>query len=373
MVLVEELVRSSPLEGALRLKGFDYIEFYVGNAHQAAHFYRTAFGFDIRAYSGLETGARGRVSYVLEQRNIRLVLTSALDPDDPVAEHVRLHGDGIKDLAFTVDDAEGAFHYAVSRGALPLAEPSRREDDGGEVVTASIATFGDTIHTFVERRHFAGAFMPDFAPVADAPPPPISPGLAAVDHCAVSMMPGTLDRWVEFYEGVLGFRVSHQEDVETEYSAMNSKVVQDATGKIKFPLVEPAPSRRRSQIQEYLAYYNGPGVQHVALLSGDIVRTVRELRAGGNQFLRTPAAYYEMLADRVGLIDEDVDALRSENILVDRDEDGYLMQIFTKPVQGRPTVFMEAIQRRGARGFGSGNIKALFNALEREQARRGNL
>lgn len=356
-----------------QLKDFDYLEFYVGNAHQAAHFYRTAFGFTPLAYSGLETGTRRSVSYVIEQRNIRLMLTSALDSNDPIAEHVKLHGDGVKDIAFTVPDAGRAFEAAVKRGARPVMEPTLIEDDDGQVIKATIATFGDTVHSLIQRRDYGGKFLPGYMPVKNPMPSPLSTHLAAVDHVAVSIEPGRLDEWVEFYNSVMGFHVSHEEDVETEYSAMNSKVVQNSTGRIKFPMVEPAQGKRKSQIEEYLAFYHGAGVQHVALLSSDIVQTVRALRAGGNEFLPTPNAYYGMLEDRVGKIEEDVDALREQNILVDRDEWGYLMQIFTKPLQGRPTVFMEAIQRKGARGFGSGNIKALFQALEREQAMRGNL
>lgn len=373
MIMIEEKVQGRQQTDALHLKGFDYIEFYVGNAHQAAHFYRTAFGFKPVAYSGLETGARDRLSYVLEQRNIRLVLTSALDHTDPVAEHVRLHGDGVKDIAFTVKDAAQAFDETLKRGARPLLEPTLFEDNGGSVIKASVGVYGDTAHSFIQRGDYEGVFFPNHVPLKDIPPPPISPCLAAVDHIAISLEPGQLDEWVEFYQKVFGFAVSHHEDVETEYSAMNSKVMQDETGKIKFPMVEPAEGKRRSQIEEYLAFYRGPGVQHIALLSADIVKTVDALRAGGNQFLRTPETYYEMLGERVGRIEEELDALRARNILVDRDESGYLMQIFTKPLQGRPTVFMEAIQRKGARGFGSGNIKALFQALEREQALRGNL
>jgi 4-hydroxyphenylpyruvate dioxygenase len=372
MFLIEEEIIQAQVTQAPVLKGYDYIEFYVGNARQAAHFYRTAFGFKQIAYSGLETGARSRVSYTLAQGDIRLVLTSTLDPQDEVAEHVRRHGDGVRDIAFTVDNAEQAFHQALKRGARPVTEPFVTEDDGGKVVRATIATFGDTVHTFVEREEYAGRFMPGFA-ASTAPPPTFSTHLSAVDHIAVSIPAGQLDRWVSFYEETLDFHESHREDVTTEYSAMNSKVMQDRTGSVKFPLVEPAKGRRKSQVEEYLDYYGGPGAQHVALLSEDIVETVKSLRAGGNEFLDVPGSYYEMLEDRVGKIEEDVEELKSEHILVDRDEWGYLMQIFTRPVQSRPTVFMEAIERRGARGFGSGNIKALFQALEHDQAKRGNL
>jgi 4-hydroxyphenylpyruvate dioxygenase len=373
MVMIEEEVSSSKKQGFPQLKGYDYIEFYVGNAHQAAHFYRTAFGFTPVAYQGLETGARDRVSYVMEQRNIRLVLTSALYHTDPIAEHVLIHGDGVKDIAFTVTDAEHAFAETVRRGAQPIMEPTVFEDKGGQVVKATIAAYGDTVHSFIQRKDYQGNFFPDFIAIKNPPTPPIKPCLAAIDHVAISLEPGQLDQWVRFYQEVLGFHASHEEDIETQYSAMNSKVVQNNTGRVKFPMVEPAQGRRKSQIEEYLAYYRGPGVQHIALLSSDIVETVRALRSTGNEFLRTPDAYYEMLEERVGKVEENMEELREQHILVDRDEWGYLLQIFTKPLQSRPTVFMEAIQRKGARGFGSGNIKALFEALEREQARRGNL
>lgn len=373
MVMIEEKVLQIPDHTSLALKGYHHLEFYVGNAKQAAHFYRTAFGLPLVAYSGLETGARNRVSYVLEQNDIRIVLTSSLRPDDDIAAHVRRHGDGVKDIAFTVDHVEDAFNEALNRGARPVMEPVLMEDDEGEIIKASIGVFGDTIHSFIQRQDYAGKFMPGFRALENVPPPPFETELTEVDHLAISIPEGQLDRWVEFYEDTMGFHESHREDVATEYSAMNSKVVQNGTGQIKLPLVEPASGKRKSQIEEYLDYYDGPGVQHIALLSRDIVETVRAWRAAGNEFLKVPNAYYEMLQDRVGRIDEDVEELQAEHILVDRDQWGYLMQIFTRPVQSRPTVFMEAIQRRGARGFGSGNIKALFAAVELDQAKRGNL
>ena len=373
MVMIEEKVLQTMDQTSLVLKGYHHLEFYVGNAKQAAHFYRTAFGLPLVAYSGLETGARNRVSYVLEENDIRIVLTSSLHPDDEIAGHVRRHGDGVKDIAFIVDNAEQAFNQALDRGARPVMEPMLIEDDEGEIVKASIEVFGDTVHSFIERKNYAGKFMPGFRAVENVPPPPFSTELSEIDHLAISIPAGQLDQWVEFYEDTLGFHQSHHEDVATEYSAMNSKVVQNESGQIKLPLVEPASGRRKSQIEEYLEYYGGPGVQHVAFLSSDIVRTVKALRAAGNEFLRVPGSYYEMLEDRVGRIDDDVEELQAEHILVDRDQWGYLMQIFTRPVQSRPTVFMEAIERRGARGFGSGNIKALFAAIESDQAKRGNL
>jgi 4-hydroxyphenylpyruvate dioxygenase len=356
----------------LQLKGYDYIELYVGNVHQAAHFYRTAFGFTPIAYAGLETGISDHTSYVLAQRNIRLLLTSPLHAESPIAEHVNRHGDGIKDIAFTVKNATQAFEETVRRGARPVLEPTVSEDSDGRVVKSAIGVYGDTVHSFVQRHEYEGVFLPGFLPVASKAPL-VATGFSTIDHVAISLEAGELDHWVNFYGEVMGFHESHTENVETEYSAMNSKVVQSSTGRIKFPMVEPSPSKRRSQIDEYLEFYQGAGVQHVALLTSDIIKTVEALRAMGNEFLRTPETYYEMLNERVGNISEDLSQLRALNILVDRDEWGYLMQIFTKPVQSRPTVFMEAIQRKGAKGFGSGNIKALFQALEREQALRGNL
>jgi 4-hydroxyphenylpyruvate dioxygenase len=374
MIAEQDLPRDADEQRFPQVEGYDYIEYYVGNAHQAAHFYRTAFGLTPVAYAGLETGERSRVSYVLQQGQIRLVLTSALRADDPAAEHVRLHGDGVKDIALTVRDATAAFHESVKRGARPVAEPRVCEDEHGRVVKATVAAYGDTVHTFVERRQYGGVFLPNYQALKRAPPPALDADWLAIDHVAVCIAPDELDEWVGFYNETLGFRESHREDVATEYSAMNSKVVQSANGQVKFPLVEPARGRRRSQIEEYLEFYGGPGVQHVALLSDDIAKTVKALRSAGNEFLNIPGTYYESLHERVGpLEEEDVDTLRAQQILVDRDEWGYLLQTFTRPVQGRPTVFMEAIQRKGARGFGSGNIKALFEAVEREQAKRGNL
>ncbi len=359
----------------LQLNGIDYIELYVGNARQAAHFYRTAFGFTPVAYAGLETGVRDRTSYVLQQRTIRLVVTAPLGPEGEIAEHVRLHGDGVKDIAFAVDDARLAFATAVSRGARPVAEPAVLEGQKGFIVRATIGIYGDTVHSFVERRNYHGTFAPRYHAIKE-PPPVVPTGLAAVDHVVGNVELGAMDRWVDFYNQVLGFRqLLHfsDDDISTEYSALMSKVVANGTGRIKFPINEPAVGRRKSQVEEYLDYYHGPGVQHVALITDDILGTVRQLRANGVQFLRTPATYYDALEERVGTIDEDVDALRECGILVDRDDEGYLLQIFTRPLQDRPTLFFEIIQRKGARGFGAGNFKALFEAIEREQAARGNL
>jgi 4-hydroxyphenylpyruvate dioxygenase len=364
-----------PTQDPLALNGIDYVELYVGNARQAAHFYRTAFGFTPTAYAGLETGVRDRASYVLEQRKIRLVATAPLGPEGEIAEHVRLHGDGVKDIAFSVDDARQAFVAAVARGAQPVGEPIVIEGQKGFIVKATIRAYGDTVHSFIERRNYHGTFAPRYHAIKD-PPPVVPAGLAAVDHVVGNVELGRMDEWVAFYNHVLGFQqMVHfsDDDISTEYSALMSKVVADGTGRIKFPINEPAEGRRKSQIEEYLDYYRGPGAQHLALLTGDICATVRTLRANGVQFLRTPPAYYDALLGRVGQIDEDLEALCELGILVDRDDEGYLLQIFTRPLQDRPTVFFEIIQRKGARGFGAGNFKALFEAIEREQAERGNL
>jgi 4-hydroxyphenylpyruvate dioxygenase len=353
-------------------KGIDYIEFYVGNANHTAHFYRTTFGFTPLAYMGLETGVRDRASLVMQQQNVCLVLTSPLGPDGEIAEHLKRHGDGVKDIAFTVEDATATFKEVVRRGARPVMPPTVFEDASGKVIKATIAAFGDTLHSFIERHHYRGAFLPNYKAV-EARAAGDTLGLTDIDHVAVTAEPGRLDEWVEFYNRVLGFHQSHQEDVATEYSAMNSKVVENTNGRIKFPMMEPVTGRRKSQIEEYLTFYGGPGAQHIALLSDDIIRAVRKLRESGVEFLKVPDTYYEALAGRVGCVDEDIAVLRELNILVDRDATGYLMQVFTKPVQSRPTVFLEVIQRKGSLGFGGGNIKALFESVEREQALRGNL
>jgi 4-hydroxyphenylpyruvate dioxygenase len=358
---------------SLLLKGFDYLEFYVGNAYQAAHFYRNLYGFKPVAFAGLETGVRDRVSIVLEQNEIRLVLTTALTPDHPITRHVSLHGDDVRDIAFTVDDAEGAYKAAIRNGAHSILPPTEFGGQRGSMVKATVAALGETVHSFIQRDgRCGGAFFPDFQPIEN-PPPSVPTGLVAIDHIAISVEAHTLNRMVDFYDEVFGFHHSFSEDILTEYSSMNSKVVENSTGNIKFPMVEPAPGRRKSQIDEYLNFHFGPGAQHVAFSSDDIIASVRALRANGNEFLRTPDTYYSVLKERVGDFDEDVEALRELNILVDRDEWGYLMQIFTKPVMTRPTIFTEVIQRKHARGFGAGNIKALFEAIERDQAKRGNL
>ena len=357
------------------INGTDYVEFYVGNAKQAAHYYRTAFGYQLVAYRGPETGTRDRASYLIQQNKVRLVLTSALAPDHPIAEHVLRHGDGVRDIALWVDDAREAFARAVERGAKPAAEPAVLRDDDGEAVIAAFHTYGDTIHSLVERRNYSGAFLPGFRRLESRfNPSPV--GLLHVDHCVGNVELGRMNTWVKFYEDVMGFRnlISFDDkDISTEYSSLMSKVVASGNERIKFPINEPAQGKKKSQIDEYLEFYRGPGVQHIAIATDDIIETVTALRDRGVEFLRVPTTYYDDLQARVGRIDEPVDTLAELGILVDRDPDGYLLQIFTKPVQDRPTVFYEIIQRKGARSFGKGNFKALFEAIEREQALRGNL
>ncbi|HEX2210165.1 MAG TPA: 4-hydroxyphenylpyruvate dioxygenase [Longimicrobium sp.] len=369
----QEAVKVPAIQSAVQLEGIDHVELYVGNAYQAAHFYRTMFGFKPVARAGLETGVRDRLSIVMEQGDIRLVLTSGLEPDSPITRHAALHGDGVKDVAFRVDDVVGAFETAVRRGARPVAEPHVHEDDQGRVVRATIGAPGDTVHSLVQRHGYADNLFPGFEPVLD-PPPATPTGFVEVDHVAVSMEQGQLDQWIEFYKTVLGFHQSHQEMVWTKHSAMNSKVVEDASGKIKFPIVEPAHNGGKSQVQEYLNFNHGAGAQHVAFLSHDIRATVRAIRDHGVRFLRIPATYYEVLEDRVGAIEPRLMAeLQELGILVDSDDEGRLLQIFSEPIEARPTMFVEVIERQGSTGFGSGNIKALFEAVEREQERRGNI
>ena len=357
------------------INGTDFVELYVGNAKQSAIFYETAFGFRRVAYRGPETGCRDRASYVLQQDRIRLVLTTAIHPDHPIAHHVLLHGDGVKDLALWVDDVRDAFRKAVERGATPVQEPTVTRDPNGEAVTAAIRTYGETIHSLIERRNYRGVFLPGFEPAAGVYQP--SPaGLKYIDHCVGNVELGRMNQWVAFYRDVLGFSqiISFDDkDISTEYSALMSKVMANGNGRIKFPINEPAEGRKKSQIDEYLEFYRGPGVQHIALATDDIISTVTRLREHGVEFLEVPSSYYDSVLDRVGTIDEKLDALRKLGILVDRDDEGYLLQIFTKPVQDRPTLFFEIIQRKGAKSFGKGNFKALFEAIEREQAKRGNL
>ncbi len=357
------------------INGTDYVEFYVGNAKQAAYFYAGAFGYTIAGYRGPETGTRDRASYLLEQGKIRLVLTSPISPDGPIADHVRLHGDGVRDLALWVDDARVAYQAAIERGAQSVHEPTVLSDDDGEIVMAAIRTYGDTIHTLVDRSNYRGLFLPGFRPF-ESRYRPASVGLKYIDHAVGNVELGKMDVWCGFYERVMGFRnlISFDDsDISTEYSSLMSKVVASGNDRIKFPINEPAEGKKKSQIDEYLDFYRGPGVQHLALATDDIIETVSALRERGVDFLKVPTTYYDTLIERVGQIDEDLAPLKDLGILVDRDDEGYLLQIFTKPVQDRPTVFYEIIQRKGARSFGKGNFKALFEAIEREQALRGNL
>jgi len=362
------------------INGTDYIEFYVGNAKQAAHYYRAAFGFQLVGYRGPETGTRDRASYLLAQGKIRFVLTTAIRADlspeaKKVAEHVQTHGDGVHDIALWVDDARDAFAKAVERGATPFREPAVLHDADGEIVTAAFKIYGETVHSLVERKNYRGLFMPGFVPVAPHFAPP-DVGLQYVDHCVGNVELGKMNEWVDFYAHVMGFRnllTFDDKTISTEYSSLMSKVMANGNDRIKFPINEPAKGKKKSQIDEYLEYYQGPGVQHMALATDDIVTTVTSLRDRGVEFLSVPTTYYRDLQQRVGTIDEDVESLAKLGILVDRDPDGYLLQIFTKPVEDRPTVFYEIIQRKGAKSFGAGNFKALFEAIEREQELRGNL
>jgi 4-hydroxyphenylpyruvate dioxygenase len=357
------------------LDGWDHVELWVGNAKQAAYFYEHAFGFTRIAYAGPETGVRDRASYVLGQGDIRLVVSSALREDHDITRHHARHGDGVKDIALIVPNATEAYRQAVQRGARGVREPTRLEDDHGAVEVAAIATYGDTIHTFVDRSQYEGAFLPGFVSVSSNGRTR-GAGLVTIDHIVGNVELGRMDEWVEFYERVFGMtNILHfgDEQIHTEYSALMSKVMSDGEGKIKFPINEPAEGKRKSQIEEYIEFYNGAGAQHVALASENIVETVGELKSRGVVFLETPDTYYEDAPERVGEIKEDFGVLREHKILVDRDEDGYLLQIFTKTAQDRPTLFFEVIERHGARGFGDGNFKALFEAIEREQALRGNL
>jgi 4-hydroxyphenylpyruvate dioxygenase len=362
-------------EDFLPINGTDHIELYVGNAKQSALYYQYAFGYELIAYSGPETGVRDRASYVLKQDKIRLVLTSPLSSDHPIAHHIHKHGDGVKVLALWVDDAEKSWFETTSRGAESVSEPKIFKDEFGEVKMASIKTYGETIHTFVERKNYNGVFLPGFVPRSSTYKSQ-SIGLKYIDHCVGNVGLGEMNRWVDFYENVMGFKLLitfDDQDISTEYSALMSKVVSNGNGYIKFPINEPAEGKKKSQIEEYLDFYGGAGVQHMAIATDNIIHTVAELRRRGVEFLEVPSTYYDDLLDRVGKIDEDLQPLKDLNILVDRDDEGYLLQIFTKPVQDRPTLFFEIIQRKGATSFGKGNFKALFEAIEREQELRGNL
>ncbi len=356
--------------------GVDFINFVVGNAKQAAHFYSTAFGMQVTAYRGPETGERDYAEYVLESGGARFVVTGPTHAGTPLGEHVAAHGDGVVDIALTVPDATRAYETAVARGATAITEPTVQSDDSGKVVVAAIATYGETRHSLIERTNYSGVFMPGFGGRGPMVSPPAKRYFQAIDHCVGNVEMGQMDEWVGFYNRVMGFTNMKEfvgDDIATEYSALMSKVVADGSRKVKFPLNEPAVGKRKSQIDEYLEFYGGPGVQHIALATGDIVTSVRAMRDMGVDFLATPDAYYDKLGDWVGDTRVPVDTLRELKILADRDEDGYLLQIFTKPVQDRPTVFFELIERHGSMGFGKGNFKALFEAIEREQALRGNL
>ncbi len=355
--------------------GTDHVEFYVGNAKQAALYYQHCFGFECVAYKGPETGCRDFCSYVLQQDRVRFVVSSALHPDHEISKHLLLHGDGVKVLALWVEDAEKSFRLATERGAEVAFEPYSLRDEQGEIVLAGIKTYGDTIHTLVERKNYSGVFMPGFAPKKsnfEVRPT----GLKYVDHCVGNVELGRMNHWVNYYQQVLGFKLLvtfDDKDISTKYTALMSKVVSNGTGYIKFPINEPAKGLKKSQIDEFLEFYRGPGVQHIAIATDNILATVDQLRKNGVDFLYVPDNYYDDVLDRVGKIDENIEDLKKYNILVDRDEEGYLLQIFTKPIQDRPTLFFEIIQRKGAKSFGKGNFKALFEAIEREQALRGNL
>lgn len=357
------------------LLGTDFVEFYVGNAKQSAYYYQNAFGYELVAYKGLETGSKDICSYVLQQGKIRLILTSALIENHPVADHVKKHGDGVKTLALWVDDAIQSFNTAVSRGAKIAFEPETLSDEFGVVIIAGIYTYGETVHTFVERKNYSGPFMPGF--VAKKSLMEVKPiGLLYVDHCVGNVGWGQMNEWVEYYQKVMGFNLLitfDDKDISTDYTALMSKVVSNGNGYVKFPINEPAEGKKKSQIEEYIDFYGGAGVQHIAIATDDILKTVDQLRKNGIDFLYVPDTYYEEVLSRVGQIDEDLSELKRLNILIDRDEDGYLLQIFTKPVQDRPTVFYEIIQRKGAKSFGKGNFKALFESIEREQELRGTL
>jgi len=359
----------------LPLLGTDFVEFYVGNAKQAANYYKTAFGYQSLAYSGPETGDREKVSYVLKQDKVRLILTTALYPDHPIAQHTHFHGDGVKTIALTVNDARDAFHQTTSRGAKAYMEPKEMSDEHGTVVMSGIHVYGDTVHLFVERKNYNGIFLPGYREwKTEYNPAPV--GLKYIDHCVGNVGWNEMNPWVKFYEEVMGFKnilTFDDKQISTEYSALMSKVMSNGNGYVKFPINEPAKGKKKSQVEEYLDFYGGPGVQHIAIATDNIMDTVMKLRSRGVEFLQVPGTYYDDLAKRVGPIEEDIHMLRPLGILVDRDDEGYLLQIFTKPVEDRPTLFYEIIQRRGAKSFGAGNFKALFEALEREQGLRGNL
>lgn len=358
------------------LNGTDYLELYVSNCKQAAHFYKTAFGFQSLAYAGLETGLKDRESYVVVQDKIRLVLTSPLKSNTEVGKHIDKHGDGVKVIALWVDDAASAYNEAIKRGAKSYFEPTEEEDDNGKVVRSGIYIYGETVHIFIERKDYQGVFLPGYKKWETPEFNPSPVGLKYVDHMVGNVELGRMNNWVEFYENVMGFvnvLSFDDKDISTEYTALMSKVMSNGNGRIKFPINEPAEGKKRSQVDEYLDFYEGEGVQHIAVATDDIIDTVKKLRSRGVEFLKVPDTYYDAVLDRVGKIDEDIAPLKELGVLVDRDDEGYLLQIFTKPIEPRPTMFFEIIQRKGALSFGKGNFKALFEAIEREQELRGTL
>ncbi|MEN9548760.1 MAG: hypothetical protein RIR12_1351 [Bacteroidota bacterium] len=360
----------------LPLNGTDYVELYVGNAKQAAHYYMSAFGFQALAYAGPETGIKDKASYAVRQNKLTFVLTTPLTQESDIATHIHTHGDGVKFLSLSVNDATKAWQETTGRGGKSFMEPKRLTDEDGEVVMSGIHTYGDTVHLFIERKNYKGAFLPGYKPWGNPYYAPEHTGLLYVDHCVGNVGWHQMEPWVKFYEEVMGFRnilSFDDKDISTEYSALMSKVMSNGNGFVKFPINEPAEGKKKSQVEEYLDFYKGPGVQHVALATNDIVKTVSALRSQGVEFLQVPKSYYDDLQDRVGVIEEDMEPLKELGILVDRDEEGYLLQLFTKPVEDRPTLFFEIIQRKGAKSFGKGNFKALFEALEKEQSARGNL
>lgn len=357
------------------INGTDYVELYVGNAKQAAHFYKTAFGFQSLAYAGLETGLKDRTSYVLVQDKIRLVLTTPLKQEGAIAEHIKKHGDGVKAIALWVDDAADAYEQSVRRGATSYMVPKEEFDEYGRIVTAGIHTYGDTVHVFVERKNYNGIFLPGFVEWKSEYNPP-SMGFKYIDHMVGNVELGAMNTWAKFYHDVMGFAnlvTFDDKDISTQYTALMSKVMSNGNGRIKFPINEPALGLKKSQIEEYLDFYNGAGCQHIAIATNDIIYSVQEMRKQGVEFLHVPGEYYDTVSDRVGIIEEDLQKLKELGIMVDRDEEGYLLQIFTRPVEDRPTLFFEIIQRKGAKSFGKGNFKALFESIEAEQERRGTL
>lgn len=373
---IQSRLQAAAVHDFLPLQGTDYVELYVGNAKQAAHYYMSAFGFQALAYAGPETGLRNKVSYVVRQHKLTIMLTTSLKDNNPIADHVFMHGDGVKTLALMVDDAAYSWQQTTSRGAESTMEPTTLSDAEGTVVLSGIRTYGEVDHIFVERKNYKGVFLPGFRAWSNPHFAPADTGLLYVDHCVGNVGWNQMEKWVKFYEDVMGFRniLSFDDnDISTEYSALMSKVMSNGNGYVKFPINEPAKGKKKSQVEEYLEYYEGEGCQHVAMATNDIVATIYELRRRGVEFLQVPTSYYDNLVERVGQIDEDLEPLKELGILVDRDEEGYLLQLFTKPVQDRPTLFFEIIQRKGAKSFGKGNFKALFEAIEREQEARGNL